>query len=441
MENPFLLPSILIKLFYLSKICYLKKISVILIHPRHTQHNMTNDLDRAKNYFDLALNFINLSDFESAEKELVAANILCPNRISILVNLYFTLVNLHKWDANIRICSEILNVDSTNLDGLINLAITHHQLGQATLAKEYISRALEINPRSHSAWSNFGNIALDNKDYIKAKEYFETSIALNPQSEESYIGLGNLLNEQSEYKKAIDYFDFALSINPLNPLASWNKSLSLLRLGDFTHGWRLYESRWQIFGMKQNKKNLSTKLWLGDFPIRGQVIHIYSEQGYGDIIQMARFLPIIGTKFSAQVIFETSNPLFELCKSLSPSITIIRTNEVPISKDGLSPTFHCPIMSLPLAFKTKINSIPQDTPYLFANASKTLKWSVLFNKLPWPSKDRPPFRVGICTQGSGHYAGKPNSKRDVPGCLVNQILTACHQFSIEWHALNLIKDS
>jgi len=393
---------------------------------------MTENLELARHHFELALIALNQNNDGQAEIELRNALQHSPSRPSILANLSAVLIRQQKWIEAKKICANLLEVESNSVEGFINLGICEQHTDNLEVALRHFNHALEIDSKSVSALVNKGNILLEEELFEEARACFEGALRLEPNSGEGHIGLGNLHNELKDYEQGLEHFSKALSINPNNFQAQWNKSLSLLRLGDYREGWKLYESRWQISGMAEHAKHQDIPLWLGDSPLAGKTILIYAEQGFGDAIQMSRYLPILANQMGARVIFEVSPGLMELMETLDPKIQII-SSQIPLHQQiNTQPDFRCPIMSLPLAFETTLQSIPRKVPYLYADKEKRELWR---KRLAGLSAIDKPFRVGITWSGSGHYAGKKNIKRDIPFDQVKSLISTLEPNSIEFHAI------
>ncbi|QWE12625.1 tetratricopeptide repeat protein [Polynucleobacter sp. AP-Titi-500A-B4] len=393
---------------------------------------MTENLELARHHFELALIALNQNNDVQAEIELRNALQHSPSRPSILANLSAVLIRQQKWIEAKKICANLLEIESNSLEGCINLGICEQHTDNLEAALRHFNRALEINPKSATALVNKGNILSEKEIFDAARTCFESALRLEPNSEEGHIGLGNLLNELKDYDLGLEHFSKTLSINPNNFQAQWNKSLSLLRLGQYEEGWRLYESRWQISGMAEHAKHQDIPLWLGESPLAGKTILIHAEQGFGDAIQMSRYLPILVNQMGARVIFEVNTALIDLMRPLDSKIKIINSN-IPLSQQVSGrPDFQCPIMSLPFALRTTLDSIPNHTPYLYANPEKRDLWR---KRLANISSRNRPFRIGITWSGSGHYAGKKNSKRDLPFDCVRSLVNDLSAHSIEFHAI------
>ena len=404
---------------------------------------MTENIDLAKAHFDLGLQAMKDGDFSLAEGELRKAHHFCQNRASILLNLSSALMLQEKWPEALIFCLQLLAIEPNDYEGHINFGICHLKTNNPDLALSEFNRAIEIDPYLPAAMINKGNLLLEQNLFSEARHYLQQALQINPNSEEALIGLGNLHNELKDYKQGLNYLSKAITINENNSFAKWNKSLSLLRLGDFKEGWSLYESRWQVPGMGEHARFHHLPLWLGAEPLLNKTILVYAEQGFGDAIQMSRYLLTLEQEMRAKVIFAVPNPLTELMKSLSPTIEILELEDaatLPIEK---LIDYQCPVMSLPLAFKTTLATIPTPSPYLFADARKRLIWQqkMIDGSTKYIHHQETPFRVGITWSGSGHYAGKINPKRDIPFSLVSSLVSSLDRYPIEFHAIQKDIDS
>ena len=196
--------------------------------------------------------------------------------------------------------------------------------------------------------------------------------------------------------------------------AYWNKSLVELTLGNYEQGWKLFEWRWKSFS-KKCVREFSESLWLGDFSISGKTVLIYSEYGLGDVIQFCRYIKMI-KDLGATVILEVDSPLVSLLSTLKTDVTIIEECSSLPAID-----FQCPMMSLPLAFKTTVESIPSDIPYLFVDVDKQRVWK---ERLGTKTKKRIGF---VC---SGSTIHKDDTKRSVPLHLLKPLLDLPFEFHL-----------
>jgi hypothetical protein len=143
----------------------------------------------------------------------------------------------------------------------------------------------------------------------------------------------------------------------------------LLLIGDFEQGLKLYEWRWEVEHSGSPKRNFAQPLWLGVENIAGKTILLHAEQGLGDTIQFCRYAKMVKS-LGARVVLEVPPALSGLLNGLQGVDTLVQTGQALPDFD-----YHCPLMSLPLAFKTELLTIPSPSPYLCADAHKLEQWS------------------------------------------------------------------
>jgi hypothetical protein len=133
--------------------------------------------------------------------------------------------------------------------------------------------------------------------------------------------------------------------------------------------------------------------WTGDEALTGKRLFLYEEQGIGDTIQFARYA-LMAERAGAQVTLAVAPKLKPLLASLGPTIRLIDDGQ-PFTDCDL----HCPLPSLPLAFRTSLETIPGGTPYLAAPPDKVAGWKHRLGTLPG-------LKVGLA------WAGDPKHARD-----------------------------
>jgi hypothetical protein len=233
--------------------------------------------------------------------------------------------------------------------------------------------------------------------FEEALASYDNAIAINSNYPQAYLNRGLTLKSLNRLNEALISYNNAIVINPDYAEAYWNKSLVNLLMGNYVDGWELYEWRW-----KKDTSNLprafEQPLWLGKQCINSKIILIYPEQGLGDFIQCVRYIPLI-EKMGATVILEVPLVLMSIIKPLG-NFTFVEKGQALPEFD-----FHCPIFSLPLAFKTTIESIPNQLPYLFASSAKGQYWK---DKIGVKKS----LRVGLVWSGSIHHTNDHN--RSIP---------------------------
>jgi tetratricopeptide (TPR) repeat protein len=234
-------------------------------------------------------------------------------------------------------------------------------------ALDSYDRAITLQPYRKELLANRAN-ALQNLERLEeAIACYESVIALKPDYPEAYSNYGVALKELMRFDDAIASFDRALQLKPDYPEAVWNKSLVHLLLGEFEPGWRGYEARRRTKEFAAYR-TFPAPLWLGDADISGRTILVAWEQGYGDVIQFSRYVSLC-QKAGARVLFAPQKPLQELMRGLECEVQIVDSDNCNLRFD-----LHCPLLSLPYAFKTTLPTIPPPTS-ISVDQGKVSAWA------------------------------------------------------------------
>jgi tetratricopeptide (TPR) repeat protein len=269
-----------------------------------------------------------------------------------------------------------------------------HELKRFAEALESYDRALALRPDYAEAHSNRGNALQELKRFDEAVASYDRALAQHADLAEAHSNRGNALTELARFEEALASYDRAQAARPDFADAHFNEGMCRLLIGDLPRGWEKAEWRWGTEQLRNGKRNFSQPLWLGADAIAGKTILLHAEQGLGDTIQFARYAPLVAAR-GARVVLEVQRPLRELMRSLSDTVQIVAAGE-PLPDFDLQ----CPLLSLPLAFKTRLETIPAHIPYLSATADKTRAWSKRLRP-----REKP--RVGLV------WAGNP--RKELPG--------------------------
>jgi hypothetical protein len=151
--------------------------------------------------------------------------------------------------------------------------------------------------------------------------------------------------------------------------------------------------------MAPHRRMFRQQLWLGTPQIAGRTILLHGEQGLGDTIQFARYVKPLA-RAGASVMLEVAPSLKELLTGMDGAVSVFAQGEALPPFD-----LHCPLASLPLAFKTEPASIPAEIPYLAAPAARIEKWRARLDAVSRP-------RVALAWSGNPAHANDRN--RSIP---------------------------
>jgi hypothetical protein len=225
------------------------------------------------------------------------------------------------------------------------------------------------------------------------------ALASRPDYAEAFANRGVLLYDLKRFDEALASYDSAIALRPDYADAHFFKGLSSLVTGDLPRGWIEYEWRRKAPAARIPKRDFSQPLWLGGDDIAGKTILLHSEQGLGDTIQFCRYAALVAAR-GARVILEVEAPLRELMTGLAGTAGII-------AKGSALPDFdiQCPLPSLPLAFKTRLDTIPSTTPYLRVPKQALGYWNALLGA-------KRSLRIGLAWAGNAkHVRDRERSMR------------------------------
>jgi tetratricopeptide (TPR) repeat protein len=282
-------------------------------------------------------------------------------------------------------------------DAYCNRAVVLEELNRFEEAIENYDIAIRIKPGFALAYYNRGVVLKELNRFKEAKDSYDNAIRLRPDFADAYCNRAIVLEELNRFQAAIENYDIAIRIKPDFANAKFNKSINLLLNGNLNEGFVLYEFRWEKRD-PVTKRNFDQPLWLGTENIEGKTILIHSEQGYGDTIQFCRYAKLVKER-GARVAMEVPEALLRLMAGLEGVDELVEKGNALPAFD-----FHCPLMSLPLAFNTTIESIPHLIPYIHSNIDKEDKWRVHIGNSG--------FKIAICWQGS--TKGKVDIGRSFP---------------------------
>ena len=270
-------------------------------------------------------------------------------------------------------------------DAFLNRGIALRQLNRYNDAIASYDRAIALRPGYAEAFNNRGVDLRKLQRFDEAIASFDRAIALKPDYADAFNSRGNALFDLNRLEEALASYDKAIALKSDYAEAYSNQSYCLLLIGCFEQGWRHHEWRKRL-AEPIASESYSQPLWLGEENISGKTMFIHWEQGFGDVIQFCRYAKMVEAK-GAKVVMEVPSALRRLLKNLSSTIEIVDEATKYVNFD-----YHCPLMSLPLAFQTTLENIPAAIPYLRAEPDRVEYWKSRLRNHE--------FKIGIAWQGS-----------------------------------------
>lgn len=260
---------------------------------------------------------------EEAVAQLDLSDSLFPNHAPTLRVRAWVLYCLKRFEDSAADGERAHQLDPDNAEICNHLGLSLRRLGRNDAALAWFDKAIELQPRFVDA--------IDNKLVALFHLHrFDEVFALSDRMKS--LGLNSTVTE-------------------------WNVSLAHLLTGNFEAGWRGHQTRLKLPSARHPQ--FQRPMWLGDESIAGKTILVAADEGLGDTIHFARYVPMLAER-GARIVLAVQDPLHRLMSTMSGASLCI-----PRSAMGTLPEFdlHCPISSLPLAFKTRLDTIPSG-PYL-----------------------------------------------------------------------------
>ncbi|MGH8705237.1 MAG: tetratricopeptide repeat protein [Burkholderiales bacterium] len=300
---------------------------------------------------------------------------------------------LARYDEALRSFERALALAPANAGAQYNRANVLRLLARHEEAVAGYDRALALDERLVEALLNRG-IALGALGrHEEAVASHDRALALDPQCADAHFNRGNALRALARDEAALASYDRALALRPAHPDGHWNRAWALLALGDFERGFAEHEWRWQSTEALLPPQRSAAPRWLGDSDPAGRTVLLVSEQGIGDTLQFLRYVPLLAQQ-GAIVLLDLPRSLARLCEPYRRWARIIAEDEPILPHD-----LQCSMASLPLAFRTTLQTIPP-APYLTADPSLTVAWKTKLGR-----GSRGP-RVGLV------WAGNPRQKSE-----------------------------
>lgn len=320
-----------------------------------------------------------------------------PDEPVALANRSAALNALRRYGESLADCDRAIAAKPDYVDAFVNRGLALKELNRPHEALASCDKAIGLKPDSADAYNNRGLALFALQRPADALKSYEQALALDPHGAEAFNNRGLTLYELGRIAEARASFDRAVSLRPNFAQAHWNRAQAALLAGDFAQGWRAHE--WRLEAHPELQRRFTQPLWLGGEPLSGKTILLHGEQGLGDTLQFCRYAPLVAAQ-GARVVLEVQKPLVELMRDL-PGVAALVGRGEPLPDFDLQ----CPLLSLPLAFGTHLDTIPAERPYLRAPAERAAAWQSRLAAAARP-------RIGFVWSGNAGH--KRDRTRSIP---------------------------
>jgi Flp pilus assembly protein TadD len=346
--------------------------------------------DDAEVHGNLGVVLLKLNRHEEAVAVYSAAVRLQPDSAQAWCNLGVALRSTGQPRLAIDAYNRAIALLPESAEAHMNLGVALDAAGERENAIAAYRRAIAIDPNLANAHYNLANALADNDDPQAAVDAYRQAILLRENFVAAHSNLGKTLMRLGQIDAAMESYNRAIELDPQSAHPHWNRALALLLQGKLQQGWAEYE--WRNRQAAAGSQLTHELQWNGE-PLNGRTIFLHAEEGLGDAVQMVRYVPLVSAR-GGRVVLQCHRELIELFTAL-PGVDRLIAHGEPIPDWDL----HCPLMGLPRAFGTALDSIPANVPYLGADPARVEQWQAR----PAPFAGR---RIGLV------WAGAPEHQYD-----------------------------
>jgi tetratricopeptide (TPR) repeat protein len=370
--------------------------------------------DYAEAWNDKGTTLHNLKRHDEALSHFDRAIQLKPDYAEAWSNKGLTLHDLKRYDEALSHFDQAIELKPEYAEAWSNKGNALHYLKRYDEARSHYDRAIELKPEYAEAWSNKGNTLHNLKRYDEARSHYDRAIELKPEYAEAWSNKGVTLHDQRRFDEALSHYDRAIQLDPSYYASYMNKSLTCLLLGDFSNGWNLYDYRWKIKDAGKYLYHEFNELNSLENLINKNVL-VWAEQGFGDTIQFARFIPKL-IELGANVTFEVQKSLENVLQKQLKCRVTSRSNKHE------KYDYSIPLLSLPKLFQTNLETIPEPLPYS-GSSEHSSRWK---NKLKTNGEK---INIGLAVSGNPDH--KNDHLRSAPLRCVQPLLEIANIFLIQ----------
>ncbi|HEY1720158.1 MAG TPA: FkbM family methyltransferase [Magnetospirillaceae bacterium] len=279
----------------------------------------------------------------------------------------------------LAIYAEAAALDQRQAELYNNLGVALRSVDRMAAAEAAYRRALLLLPGHPGNLSNLANLLRERGKLAEADALHRQALAIKPSDPRLIYNAGLVPRDDHRAADAQTMFERTLAIEPNNIECQWDRALILLQQGDYARGFREYESRW---GLQRSRPLKTTLPWWQGEALNGRGIFLRDEQGFGDVLMFARFIPALKRLGAGRVVAECQPELMRLM-AMAPGVdAVLRRGTEPAGCD-----LEVPLLSLPGLVGVTFDTVPKQVPYL--NAPKP--------ELPVPQDSR--LKLGIVWAG------------------------------------------
>lgn len=343
----------------------------------------------AEAYNNLAIAWQGLGEHDKAVASGRQAVTLMPDHSGFHNTLGYSLKMLGRNEEALESFKTAAKLEPNHPEPLNHMGAIYTELAQYDQAISCLARATLVATDYAEAYNHLGMAYHGAGRLGDAIGALKQALALEPDFIQARYNLANTLSTRGLCDQAIDSFRICLEQDPDYALAHWNLSHALLLNGQYEEGWTHYAWRHHAdLDITTYPYALEGSKWEGQ-PFPDQRLLVHFEQGYGDSLQFARFLPEVKA-LGGTVIMQVRKPLARVFENIDgiDELTVVDDTGVP---EPIDYDLHVSLVDLPGHLKVTVDSL-DGSPYIHCPKDLSESWRSRITSEK--------FKVGIVWAGS-----------------------------------------
>ena len=170
-----------------------------------------------------------------------------------------------------------------------------------------------LAPDDRGVLNNFANILSDLGDYEDSIALRKKVLDVEPDQLMHHAMIGRCYRGLGAYDKAIDYLTPQVAAHPDEAEIRLQLAFAQLGAGDYGAAFRNYDARWETGEL--DLPAVPFPRWRDGMSVAGKSLLVLPEQGFGDMVLLARFIPLVAA-LGARVRLVAKKPLLRLLSGI-----------------------------------------------------------------------------------------------------------------------------
>jgi Flp pilus assembly protein TadD len=294
---------------------------------------------------------------------------------------------VHRHQEAVAAFRRAVEIGPASPDLYNNLALAQVKAGRDVDALASFDRALALRADYQVGHFNRGMSLLSMNRPGEAAASFERAVELKPGDAGAQCGLGMAYFELARWDDALAAYDRALALQPGYHEARRNQALVWFARGEYRKAWPAFAARLECNDYA--RRQVDAPLWGGE-PLAGRTLFVHAEQGLGDTLHFARYLPL-AAQAAARVWFDPP-PVLRPLLAQSGLADFLVPEGVPLPPFDV----HSPLVSLAAHLPDDRGEPYWPGAYLSAEPGLVEHWRARLQSLPG-------FKIGIAWAGNSAY--------------------------------------